>query len=49
MYRYARQARFFDGASEVHKMVIARSLPERGDDAWDWKEQPAAVKSAAWE
>jgi acyl-CoA dehydrogenase len=24
MYRYARQARLVDGASEVHKMVVAR-------------------------
>jgi acyl-CoA dehydrogenase len=44
MYRYARQARLVDGASDVHKMVIAR-----GDDAWDWKEQSAVVKSAARE
>ncbi|MDX1489453.1 MAG: acyl-CoA dehydrogenase family protein, partial [Acidiferrobacterales bacterium] len=26
MYRYARQARLVDGASEVHKMVLSRSL-----------------------
>ena len=25
MYRYARQARLVDGASEVHKMVVARA------------------------
>ena len=27
MYRYARQARLVDGASEVHKMVLAGGLP----------------------
>ena len=26
IYRYARQARLVDGASEVHEMVIAREL-----------------------
>ena len=26
MYRYARQARLVDGASEVHRMVVARAL-----------------------
>jgi acyl-CoA dehydrogenase len=26
MYRYARQARLVDGASEVHRMVVARDL-----------------------
>ena len=26
MYRYARQARLVDGASEVHRMVVAREL-----------------------
>jgi len=37
IYRYARQARLVDGASEVHKMVLARSfLSERGD-FWSWK------------
>ncbi len=36
MYRYARQARLVDGASEVHRMVVARSLlqDERGFFAW---------------
>ncbi|CAE6820067.1 (R)-benzylsuccinyl-CoA dehydrogenase [Paraburkholderia aspalathi] len=49
MYRYARQARLVDGASEVHKMVVARSLLERGNDAWDWKELSPAVPPAAKE
>lgn len=31
MYRYARQARLVDGASEVHKMVLARSFLDEGD------------------
>jgi acyl-CoA dehydrogenase len=30
MYRYARQARLVDGASEVHRMVVARSLLQDG-------------------
>lgn len=36
MYRYARQARLVDGASEVHKMVLARNLVEEGRDFWSW-------------
>ncbi len=36
MYRYARQARLVDGASEVHRMVMARFLVEEGDDYWNW-------------
>ena len=35
MYRYARQARRVDGASEVHKMVLAAALLERGEEFWD--------------
>jgi acyl-CoA dehydrogenase len=34
MYRYARQARLVDGASEVHKMVLARSLGAEGRGFW---------------
>lgn len=34
MYRYARQARLVDGASEVHKMVLARALLAEGRDFW---------------
>jgi acyl-CoA dehydrogenase len=37
MYRYARQARLVDGASEVHKMVLARSYMAEGNDFWDWR------------
>src|SRR5260221_10477784 len=36
MYRYARQARLVDGASEVHKMVLARALLADGIDFWRW-------------
>ncbi|NGM87309.1 acyl-CoA dehydrogenase [Parapusillimonas sp. SGNA-6] len=36
IYRYARQARLVDGASEVHKMVLSRSLLAEGGDFWKW-------------
>jgi acyl-CoA dehydrogenase len=36
IYRYARQARLVDGASEVHKMVLARFLMSEGDQFWNW-------------
>ncbi len=36
MYRYARLARIGDGASEVHKMVLARLLLEEGLEFWRW-------------
>lgn len=36
MYRYARQARLVDGASEVHMMVLARLLREMRADFWHW-------------
>lgn len=36
MYRYARQARLVDGASEVHKMVLSRFLMAEGGDFWAW-------------
>lgn len=36
MYRYARQARLVDGASEVHKMVFSRTLLNEGTDFWSW-------------
>ncbi|MBY8974947.1 acyl-CoA dehydrogenase family protein [Rhodobacteraceae bacterium NNCM2] len=36
IYRYARQARLVDGASEVHKMVINRFLTAEGRDFWRW-------------
>ncbi len=37
MYRYARQARLVDGASEVHKMVLARFLFREGAAFWSWE------------
>lgn len=36
IYRYARAARLVDGASEVHKMVLARFMKEEGRDFWSW-------------
>jgi acyl-CoA dehydrogenase len=36
MYRYARQARLVDGASEVHRMVVARALLEEGRGFFAW-------------
>jgi len=36
IYRYARQARLVDGASEVHKMVLARFFMQEGGDFWRW-------------
>jgi len=36
MYRYARQAKLVDGASEVHKMVMARFFLKEGRDFWSW-------------
>jgi acyl-CoA dehydrogenase len=36
MYRYARQARILDGASEVHKMVLSRQWMQQRRDFWRW-------------
>src|SRR4051812_43730148 len=36
IYRYARQARLVDGASEVHKMVLARFFMQERRDFWSW-------------
>ncbi|MCW2309562.1 acyl-CoA dehydrogenase family protein [Rhodobium gokarnense] len=36
IYRYARCARLVDGASEVHRMVLARAYAAEGDDFWAW-------------
>jgi acyl-CoA dehydrogenase len=36
LYRYARSARLVDGASEVHKMVLARFMRKEGRDFWSW-------------
>ncbi len=36
MYRYARQARLVDGASEVHMMVLAGQLRAMKQGFWHW-------------
>lgn len=36
IYRYARQARLVDGASEIHKMVLSRAYLEEGNDFFRW-------------
>lgn len=36
MYRYARQARLVDGASEVHRMVLANTLRREGSEFFAW-------------
>ena len=36
IYRYARQARLVDGASEVHEMLLARHYAKDGLDYWSW-------------
>jgi acyl-CoA dehydrogenase len=36
MYRYARQARLVDGASEIHKMVLAKTFLAERLDFWGW-------------
>src|SRR3954453_18463685 len=36
MYRYARQARLVDGASEVHRMVLTNFPRRRGKDFFNW-------------
>ncbi|MFY8040461.1 MAG: acyl-CoA dehydrogenase family protein [Bosea sp. (in: a-proteobacteria)] len=36
IYRYARQARLVDGASEVHAMVLANAYGRHGDGFWSW-------------
>ena len=37
MYRYARLARLGDGASEVHKMVLARHVLQERGEFWSWR------------
>ena len=37
IYRYGRCARLVDGASEVHKMVLARAYGAEGNDFWAWE------------
>jgi acyl-CoA dehydrogenase len=36
IYRYARGGRIIDGASDVHRMLIARDLAKQGRDFWRW-------------
>jgi len=36
IYRYARQARLVDGASEVHRMVLARYYMQERNAFWSW-------------
>ena len=36
MYRYARQARLVDGASEVHRMVLTNVLRRQGKEFFGW-------------
>ncbi|MGD9535858.1 MAG: acyl-CoA dehydrogenase family protein [Alphaproteobacteria bacterium] len=36
MYRYAPQARLVDGASEIHKMVLARFYMKEAGEFWSW-------------
>ncbi len=36
IYRYARQARLVDGASEVHRMVLANAMLKEGPDFFSW-------------
>jgi acyl-CoA dehydrogenase len=36
IYRYARQGKLVDGASEVHKMVLSGFYLKEGDGFWSW-------------
>jgi len=47
IYRYARQARLVDGASEVHRMVVARRLAEAPDAFFDWNHVDRPKRTAA--
>jgi acyl-CoA dehydrogenase len=40
IYRYARQARLVDGASEVHRMVLANTMLREGVDFFGWTAGP---------
>ena len=46
IYRYARQARLVDGASEVHRTVIAKSLTDAPDAFFDWNHVDPPKRSA---
>jgi len=45
IYRYARQARLVDGASEVHKGVLARLLIEQPEAFWTWDRPKGSAAS----
>ncbi|MBR0680974.1 acyl-CoA dehydrogenase [Roseomonas eburnea] len=45
IYRYARQARLVDGASEVHRMVLANVLRTEGDGFFAWGQPDVAGKA----
>jgi acyl-CoA dehydrogenase len=36
IYRYARQARLVDGATEVHQMVLSDAYAREGNEFWKW-------------
>ena len=36
IYRYARQARLVDGATEVHQMVLSDAYAREGHEFWKW-------------
>jgi acyl-CoA dehydrogenase len=36
IYRYARQARLVDGATEVHRMVLSKFYDKERQDFWSW-------------
>jgi acyl-CoA dehydrogenase len=46
IYRYARQARLVDGASEVHRMVLANFMRREGVDFWSRAPISTASSSA---
>ena len=47
IYRYARQARLVDGASEVRRMVVARNLATSPDAFFDWNHVDRPKRSPA--
>ena len=36
IYRYARQAKLVDGATEVHQMILNRFFNNYKSDFWHW-------------
>jgi acyl-CoA dehydrogenase len=47
IYRYARQARLVDGASEVHRTVVARALADAPEAFFDWNHVDRPKRSPA--